>query len=96
MAGGKDGAGFADAEAGLKARSLRLWQSGKRAPDRAPRSPHCQASLHVPSAHRHGAPALGGQTREILAEAGYAPAEIDTLFAAGAAMESPADDEDAA
>jgi crotonobetainyl-CoA:carnitine CoA-transferase CaiB-like acyl-CoA transferase len=31
------------------------------------------------------APLMGEQTREILAEAGYAQAEIETLLAAGAA-----------
>lgn len=39
----------------------------------------------TPAEHRRGGPALGGQTREILAEAGYAPAEIGALIAAGAA-----------
>jgi crotonobetainyl-CoA:carnitine CoA-transferase CaiB-like acyl-CoA transferase len=39
----------------------------------------------TPAEHRRGGPALGGNTREILAEAGYSATEIDTLIAAGAA-----------
>jgi crotonobetainyl-CoA:carnitine CoA-transferase CaiB-like acyl-CoA transferase len=34
--------------------------------------------------HRRGAPALGEHTTEILSEAGYSPAQIDSLKAAGA------------
>jgi crotonobetainyl-CoA:carnitine CoA-transferase CaiB-like acyl-CoA transferase len=39
----------------------------------------------TPSEHRRGGPALGGNTREVLAEAGYSTSEIDALIAAGAA-----------
>ncbi len=39
----------------------------------------------TPVEHRSGGPALGGNTCEILAEAGYSAAEIDALIAAGAA-----------
>jgi len=39
----------------------------------------------TPAEHRRGGPALGGNTREVLAEAGYSATEIDTLIAAGAA-----------
>jgi crotonobetainyl-CoA:carnitine CoA-transferase CaiB-like acyl-CoA transferase len=38
-----------------------------------------------------GAPALGAHTREVLAEASYAPAEIDALLASGAAVQAPID-----
>lgn len=38
--------------------------------------------------YRHAAPALGGQTRAILAEAGYGADEIDRLIASGAAAEA--------
>jgi crotonobetainyl-CoA:carnitine CoA-transferase CaiB-like acyl-CoA transferase len=38
----------------------------------------------TPAEHRRGGPMLGGDTREVLAEAGYSAAEIDTLIAAGA------------
>ncbi len=40
----------------------------------------------TPAEYRRGGPALGGDTREILAEAGYSATEIDTLIAAGAVM----------
>ena len=36
---------------------------------------------HTPAAIRRGAPALGEQTREILAELGYSAAEIEALRA---------------
>jgi len=39
----------------------------------------------TPAEHRRGGPTLGGDTREVLAEAGYSATEIDTLIAAGAA-----------
>ena len=39
----------------------------------------------TPAEHRRGGPVLGGDTREVLAEAGYSATEIDTLIAAGAA-----------
>jgi crotonobetainyl-CoA:carnitine CoA-transferase CaiB-like acyl-CoA transferase len=39
----------------------------------------------TPAEHRRGGPALGGSTREVLAEAGYSASEIDALIAAGAA-----------
>ncbi|MFQ5566704.1 MAG: CaiB/BaiF CoA transferase family protein [Paracoccaceae bacterium] len=39
----------------------------------------------TPAEHRRGGPALGENTREVLAEAGYAATEIDTLIATGAA-----------
>ena len=39
----------------------------------------------TPTEHRRGGPALGGDTREVLAEAGYSATEIDSLIAAGAA-----------
>jgi crotonobetainyl-CoA:carnitine CoA-transferase CaiB-like acyl-CoA transferase len=39
----------------------------------------------TPSEHRRGGPALGANTREVLAEAGYSATEIDALIAAGAA-----------
>jgi crotonobetainyl-CoA:carnitine CoA-transferase CaiB-like acyl-CoA transferase len=39
----------------------------------------------TPAEHRRGGPALGGDTREILAEAGYSATEIAALIAAGAA-----------
>ena len=50
----------------------------------------------TPAEHRFGAPALGGQTREILAEAGYSAAEIDALIDSGAAAEPHSAGEDAA
>ncbi len=46
--------------------------------------------------HRFGAPALGGHTREILAEAGYAETEIGAMIENGAAAEAKARSEDAA
>ena len=39
----------------------------------------------TPAEHRRGGPVLGGNTREVLAEAGYSASEIDALIAAGAA-----------
>jgi crotonobetainyl-CoA:carnitine CoA-transferase CaiB-like acyl-CoA transferase len=39
----------------------------------------------TPAEHRRGGPSLGGDTREVLAEAGYSATEIDALIAAGAA-----------
>jgi len=39
----------------------------------------------TPTKHRRGGPLLGGDTREVLAEAGYSAAEIDALVALGAA-----------
>jgi crotonobetainyl-CoA:carnitine CoA-transferase CaiB-like acyl-CoA transferase len=39
-------------------------------------------------AHRHPAPLLGGQTRQILAEAGFSAAEIAALIAEGAAHQA--------
>ncbi len=41
----------------------------------------------TPTEHRRGGPELGGDTREILAEAGYSATEIDTLIKTGAASE---------
>jgi len=38
----------------------------------------------TPAEYRRGGPALGGDTREVLAEAGYSATEIDALIAAGA------------
>ena len=43
----------------------------------------------TPAEHRTGGPALGGNTRTVLAEIGYAPAEIDALIASGAAATEP-------
>jgi crotonobetainyl-CoA:carnitine CoA-transferase CaiB-like acyl-CoA transferase len=43
----------------------------------------------TPATHRRGGPALGGNTREILAEAGYTATEIDALIANGAAAGIP-------
>ena len=43
----------------------------------------------TPAEHRSGGPALGGNTRAVLAEIGYAPAEIDVLIASGAAAAEP-------
>jgi crotonobetainyl-CoA:carnitine CoA-transferase CaiB-like acyl-CoA transferase len=43
----------------------------------------------TPTEHRSGGPALGGNTRTVLAEIGYAPAEIDALIASGAAAAEP-------
>lgn len=40
----------------------------------------------TPAEHRRGGPELGEQTREILAEIGYAPAELEALITAGAAI----------
>jgi len=39
----------------------------------------------TPTKHRRGGPLLGGDTREVLADAGYSAAEIDALVALGAA-----------
>jgi len=50
----------------------------------------------TPAEHRFGAPPLGAHTREILAEAGYAAAEIDRMIEAGAAVEAKTSEEDAA
>lgn len=50
----------------------------------------------TPPTHRFGAPALGGHTREILAEAGYGSAEIESLIESGAAAEPRSAGEDAA
>ena len=54
-------------------------------------------SMGIPSewseskpAYRRHAPRLGEHTREVLAEAGYAPAAIDALLASGAARQSDA------
>ena len=41
----------------------------------------------TPAEHRRGGPELGGDTRKILAEAGYSATEIDTLIKIGAASE---------
>jgi crotonobetainyl-CoA:carnitine CoA-transferase CaiB-like acyl-CoA transferase len=43
----------------------------------------------TPPEIRRGAPALGEHTREILAEIGYSPAEIDVLEREGAAVAAP-------
>ncbi len=50
----------------------------------------------TPAEHCRGGPGLGEHTREVLAEAGYAPAEIDGLIAAGGAAEETAAAEGAA
>ncbi len=50
----------------------------------------------TPPDHRFGAPLLGGQTREILREAGYGDAEIEAMLAEGAAGQPADNDEDAA
>jgi crotonobetainyl-CoA:carnitine CoA-transferase CaiB-like acyl-CoA transferase len=41
----------------------------------------------TPAEYRRGGPALGGNTREVLAEAGYSATEIEALITAGAAEE---------
>jgi crotonobetainyl-CoA:carnitine CoA-transferase CaiB-like acyl-CoA transferase len=41
----------------------------------------------TPTEHRRGAPGLGADTSEILAEAGYSAEEIAALLASGAAIE---------
>ena len=43
----------------------------------------------TPMSVREAPPAFGSATRAVLTEAGYAQAEIDALFAAGVAMETP-------
>jgi len=43
----------------------------------------------TPAGLRSTPPAFGSSTREVLAEAGYSAAEIDALFASGAALETP-------
>ncbi len=43
----------------------------------------------TPASLRSVPPAFGSATREALAEVGYSAAEIDALFASGAAMETP-------
>jgi crotonobetainyl-CoA:carnitine CoA-transferase CaiB-like acyl-CoA transferase len=43
----------------------------------------------TPASVRSEPPAFGSSTREVLSEAGYTAAEIDALFASGAAMETP-------
>jgi len=43
----------------------------------------------TPAALRRHAPRLGEHTREVLAEAGYGPAEIDELVSSGAAGVAP-------
>lgn len=43
----------------------------------------------TPMSVRETPPAFGSATRAVLTEAGYAQAEIDALFAAGVAMETP-------
>jgi len=43
----------------------------------------------TPASLRSTPPAFGSATREVLAEAGYSAAEIDALFASGAALETP-------
>jgi crotonobetainyl-CoA:carnitine CoA-transferase CaiB-like acyl-CoA transferase len=43
----------------------------------------------TPASLRSTPPAFGSATREVLAEAGYTEAEIDALFASGAALETP-------
>jgi crotonobetainyl-CoA:carnitine CoA-transferase CaiB-like acyl-CoA transferase len=43
----------------------------------------------TPASLRSAPPAFGSATREVLAEAGYRAAEIDALFASGAALETP-------
>ncbi len=43
----------------------------------------------TPASLRSTPPAFGSATREVLAEAGYSEAEIDALFASGAALETP-------
>ncbi|GAB4231313.1 MAG: CoA transferase [Kiloniellaceae bacterium] len=50
----------------------------------------------TPAEDRYGAPALGGHTREILAEAGYGAAEIEELIGNGAAAEAAEAGENAA
>ena len=40
---------------------------------------------HTPGAVLHAAPVFGQHTREVLAELGYANADIDAIIAAGAA-----------
>ncbi len=46
----------------------------------------------TPSEHRFGAPRLGGQTREILSEAGFSEEEIDRLLESGTAAEAPTEE----
>jgi crotonobetainyl-CoA:carnitine CoA-transferase CaiB-like acyl-CoA transferase len=46
----------------------------------------------TPPEHRRGGPLLGGNTRAVLAEAGYSEAEIDALIAAGAAAVAKKDE----
>jgi len=43
----------------------------------------------TPMSLRETPPTFGAATREVLAEAGYSEAEIDALFSAGVAMETP-------
>jgi formyl-CoA transferase len=43
----------------------------------------------TPASLRSTPPAFGSATREVLVEAGYSEAEIDALFASGAALETP-------
>jgi formyl-CoA transferase len=43
----------------------------------------------TPMSVRETPPAFGSATREVLTEAGYTETEIDALFAAGVAMETP-------
>ncbi len=50
----------------------------------------------TPSEYRFGAPALGGHTREILAEASYSAAEIEAMIESGTAAEPSRAGEDAA
>ena len=46
----------------------------------------------TPAEHRFGAPRLGGQTREILSEAGFSEEEIDRLLESGTAAEAPTEE----
>ncbi len=42
----------------------------------------------TPPQYRFGAPLLGADTYEVLAEAGYSPAEVDDMLASGAAVQA--------
>ena len=49
---------------------------------------HPSKFSETPTSVRHGAPVLGADTREVLAEFGYATAEISDLETAGAAIQA--------
>lgn len=76
--------GEAHAHPHLQARGTFVEADGLRRPGPAPRFERCRVDSAAV------APVLGAHTREVLAEAGYAPGQIESLFEAGTIVEPSA------